>query len=339
MLFVPWVYGNLEDRRVPSSDVVKQARQEETALVKPLLASDRGSRGVYGSQVGRALKRLPSSIYWAGLSAWGIRVFPGSQDQYHRALDAIYRRRDRQAKRRVDSEPAPAGTLTWHRRLPRIPAGYPRKLSFRLEEHEAVFLRECIVEHQRPSLLAHMALNCEPADCAFPWEHPDRASFTRAHKTLLDHARRFSLAIKGANLIYSLQLAELAGRDDWTAQHRASLKSWSRECRASDLSRWRMEDFWPEVVDRGHRVTLLTRYFVEEWVERIARGPAGLADDAGARKMVRERERRLKTQRSRFDNRRALEDWGGESGGGRLDFRWSTARGFLQELHEGIRGR
>ncbi len=34
---------------------------------------------------------VPSSVYWQGLARWGIRLFPGSQTQYHRSLDGYDR--------------------------------------------------------------------------------------------------------------------------------------------------------------------------------------------------------------------------------------------------------
>src|SRR5262249_20553811 len=39
---------------------------------------------------GGGLKRLPSSVYWAGLGLWEIWRFHGSQDQYHEAIENIY---------------------------------------------------------------------------------------------------------------------------------------------------------------------------------------------------------------------------------------------------------
>ena len=66
MLFVPWIYQQLEADEWGSSDVAAEARKREVALVKVLSASD-DTAGVFGKRAGGDLQRLPSSVYWAGL--------------------------------------------------------------------------------------------------------------------------------------------------------------------------------------------------------------------------------------------------------------------------------
>src|SRR5215210_1967417 len=88
-LFIPWMYLKLEKGKVPSNSINRRSRDEEIALIKVLVRSD-DSSGVIGERARRNLKRLPSNIYWQGLGRWGIRLFPGSQDQYFRSLDSCY---------------------------------------------------------------------------------------------------------------------------------------------------------------------------------------------------------------------------------------------------------
>src|SRR5437879_4927733 len=90
MLFVPWIYQELETQECESQVFAKEARKREVALVAVLSKSD-DTAGVFGKLAGGELQRLPSSVYWAGLGIWGIRKFNGSQEQYQGALDAIYR--------------------------------------------------------------------------------------------------------------------------------------------------------------------------------------------------------------------------------------------------------
>ena len=89
-LFVPWIYLDQEWRRASSAEVRNRARRAEIALIDVLADSDDAS-GTIGVLARAGLKRLPSNIYWQGLGRLGIRTFPGSQDQYHRSLDAFYR--------------------------------------------------------------------------------------------------------------------------------------------------------------------------------------------------------------------------------------------------------
>jgi hypothetical protein len=152
MLFVPWVYQRLEDQKVHAREFATRARRLELELVRPLLDSD-DQAGVFGKMAGHALKRLPSSVYWAGLGIWGIRCIDASQDQYHRSIDAVYDRRARQHGCDVGgAEPA----FTWHPRLPTPPESFPHQLDFTLTQEEASFLRDRIATTH--SLLAHLAL-------------------------------------------------------------------------------------------------------------------------------------------------------------------------------------
>lgn len=90
MLFVPWIYQRLEADCVSSTEVARKARKLETQLLDSLLTRE-DQDGIFGKRARGEIKRLPSSVYWAGLESWGIRRFPGSQDEYHRAFDALAR--------------------------------------------------------------------------------------------------------------------------------------------------------------------------------------------------------------------------------------------------------
>src|SRR5690554_6009179 len=92
MLFIPWMYQELEQKRIPSAEITTRARREEIRLIYRLLESE-NVQGVIGQDAKRHLQRLPSNIYWSGLGAWGIRLFSGSQDEYHRYLDRYYKYR------------------------------------------------------------------------------------------------------------------------------------------------------------------------------------------------------------------------------------------------------
>ena len=85
MLFIPWLYRALEKREVPEAQLRTEARDTEIRLADALKAGGE-SNGIIGRDAGPRLQRLPSSVYWAGLGAWGIRVFPGSLDSLFVAL-------------------------------------------------------------------------------------------------------------------------------------------------------------------------------------------------------------------------------------------------------------
>ena len=79
MLFIPWLFRMLEGRDAPESQLRTEARALEIRLADALKAGGE-SNGIIGRDAGPRLQRLPSSVYWAGLGAWGIRLFPGSID-------------------------------------------------------------------------------------------------------------------------------------------------------------------------------------------------------------------------------------------------------------------
>ena len=163
MLFVPWIYHSLEEKRLPAESFAIQADLLERDLVQPLMDSD-DLAGVFGKTAGKSLKRLPSSVYWAGLGVWGIRLTPFSQDEYHRRIDEAYRRRhtlkalEKDARARgddVDQEQRMA-TLSWHPRLPEPPEEFPAKVDFALSWEEAEFIRDRIQVACPNSLLSFL---------------------------------------------------------------------------------------------------------------------------------------------------------------------------------------
>lgn len=337
LFFVPWIYLRLEGQRVPSREIAAKARKLETALTEPLLA-ETDNAGVFGRLAKGELKRLPSSVYWAGLRLYGICLYPGGREDYHRDLDAIYRRRDR-ARHLADGGREPY-QFTWHPKLPPAPADFLEHPTFRLTREEAQFFRDCLMGPAcRNSLLAHLAWHCEPADVEFPWEHPRLAEFPEHHRRLLENARLFARAMHGAAILYNLLLAEAGSRDALAAQYADEFQAWSDDL-AADRRRfreWDMHGFWEIARHPNHSITQWAREFVESWVRLWLDHGAALRALEDARRLVRNREMRLKGPRSRFLNRRALEQWGGEAGLRPMSFRWPNAKTFLNDLAEGLK--
>lgn len=330
MLLVPWMYQDLERRRVPSSKLAAEARQAELAMVQPLL--DAHEQGVFGSQAGSGLKRLPSSVYWAGLGAWEIRRYGGSQSEYHRSVDVLYARRGRTRQREDDDVEADTTAQTWHPRLPDPPEGFPAGLTLSLTPDEASFLRDRIVTSCKGSLLAWLVLHGRADDAAEPWLHQQYAEFPSSARALLEHARLLTDVVEGAARVYNVCLAELRKDEELVAHHRDQLDAWRRRCDLAGIRSWSMPGFWSETMGSNHTISRWTCDFVQGWVDRVRATDADVGDDEAARRLVRDREQRLKRLRSRFTNRGALAQWGGSSGVGRMVYRWPTARRFLDDL-------
>jgi hypothetical protein len=175
MLFVPWIYRSLEEKKVSSEVFASKADSLERELVQPLLESE-DNAGVYGRVAGQNLKRLPSEVYWSGLGAWGIRLIDCSRDEYHRRVDRIYncRQKLRQAERSSRELGDDADfdwkreTQTWHPKLPEIPDDFPEKADLRLTREEAEFIRDRIQLSCHRSLLAFLARKPTEHDEEFP---------------------------------------------------------------------------------------------------------------------------------------------------------------------------
>ena len=121
LLFIPWVYGQLERQRVPSSQAAPEARRLQVRLINSLEAGGESS-GVIGIEAKASLKRLPDEVYWSSLRSYGIRLFHGSIGDYHRSLDSYHRRLGRGERRAESEELYDPVRPNWHAHLPPAPA-------------------------------------------------------------------------------------------------------------------------------------------------------------------------------------------------------------------------
>ncbi|MBA3319148.1 MAG: hypothetical protein H0T50_13805, partial [Gemmatimonadales bacterium] len=341
-LLIPWGYQLLERKRVPSREIAARDRHLEVGLIDALAESD-DAYGVIGIVARKTLKNLPSRIYWQGLHKWGIRQFPGSQDQYHRSLDAFYSNPAREVLN-DDGEPALGRSArNWHSGLPEPPADFSRHATLRLTMAEGEYLRDRILNRLPGSLLAFLVSEVEPAeDVPFPWQHPGHPSFPPKNRLELYHARCFSEAIHGSALLYNLMLAERRGIEGVIERYRQSLADWANmlQVRGPQLMAWKRPEFWSLLASAGAEISLPTRSFVDAWLNLALEGKAAsIPEDRTARQLVHARERLLKRGLARLDNQRALEKWGEASGAGRQDYRWSpVVRDTVYDIQVAVRG-
>jgi len=341
-LLIPWVYLDLEAKGIPSRAIADKARGREIELIAALEKGGETNGGIIGIEAKANLQRLPSNIYWQGLGVWGIRRFPGSQDQYHRALDGWYEsKRDRQPTDRGENYDDGSVRLNWHPAIPELPDGWRWNTTFSLTKEEARFLRDCILHRIASSLLANLVvLDRQLGDAEFCWASERHRDFPPTNRQQVAHAQNFSESVHGAALMYNLLLAEKAGKSDLEAGYREDIQTWSQLVLNSGqrLASWDTGAFWALLRERGVRVPPRTFNFVCEWIRRVlgARDPAKLADDKQVRQLIRNREIELKKGLARLESARALELWNGAAGTGRLDFRWQVARQIVNDVLEGL---
>jgi hypothetical protein len=343
MLFVPWIYLKHEKRQTLSRDIEHKARDDEVKLIEVLLDSD-DTQGVIGKEARSKLQRMPSSIYWSGLGTWGMRLFNGSQAQYHRYLDFFYRRRKEQYQQlKYNGESVPTGPgENWDPGLPHAPDSFPRQAKLALNKEQAEYLHDRIVTNCRRSLLAFLVDRTAPAEGVdFIWMHPELADFPQRLQLQVAHARNFSEVMHGAALLYNLMLGQKSNREDDADYYKDELLRWSTtiQSRKAALASWDRRAFWETVVSEGAIIHPLTRRFVDRWISLVVEGGnvGTLAGNDSAQSLIYEREVALKRSRARLQNQRALELWTGAAGAGQLDYRWGVVKDIINDILIGIR--
>jgi hypothetical protein len=341
-LFVPWAYQRLERERVPSSEAAERARRLEIRLIYALIKGG-DYEGVIGIDVKRRLKRLPSSVYWGGLRDYGIRLFRGSIDDYHRSLDRFHRSM-RAGLRAENEELYERASSNWHPSLPEPPHGLFEETTMTLRRIDAEYLRERIITTQGSSMLARL-LDGERLDehLVYPWDCPHPLPEYLAE--VLNHARCFSEVMHGSSLLYNLMLAQHGSEIgmenaylERVDRYLDDLDVWAQliEERSSNMTAWDRQRMWDIVYSANPRVTTRTHSFIDSWIALALGGPDDIANNAEARKLIDLREFQMKGALARLRNRRQLEMWSGAAGTRRLDFRWPTAQRLVRDVQEGL---
>ena len=336
--FIPWIYQRIERSPASANNVTGRARQTEIALIDVLAASADPS-GTIGIEARGSLKRLPSMIYWSGLGRLGFRVFPGSQDQYHRILG----RRTRSTSPTLDNVGDLAldatATANWHPRLPEPPAQFPTEAGFALRTSEATFFRDQLRIHANDSLLLFLVETGKPVEgLDFPWQHPLIAEMPERLRRWLHHGQMFSELMVGAAYLYNLMLAEQLPNPEWVEAYQKALNDWAASTadREAMHAAWNREEFWRELVRLNPRLPPGVRQFAEQWIQRALGGQAQFPNDPIARGLITDRERRLKGRRARLSNREQLLMWGGASGAFQLDYRWGITTTVVNDIVHGL---
>ena len=339
VLFVPWIYRNLEARKVAGSGVSAKLRKAEIDLIGPLLENGR-SQGVIGERARGSLARQPSSVYWTALVRWGLFLHERSQGWYHTHFTGLLH-----GPAAGESADDPGIALVrrrnWHPRMPCPPQTFPDEASFDLTREEAEFLQGRIEERCAGTLLAWLAR--ERSEAPLGSNFWDDSAATQAHvglRNTIELARRFSLHVEGMPLLYNLLLAERShsehgGDDALIDRYRREIGEWATRETKEHL--FDPADLWTFAASRHVDVPRLQRNFVEAWTARLLKiGPASTADDHTLRSLIENRERQLKGPRARLHNPARLLDWSGEVGVGRMNFRWHRVRQMLLDLHGGL---
>lgn len=336
-LFVPWHFQEAQRRGSTGQKLLQRVDASERRLIVHFKEAG-DTRGLIGSRAGARVKILPSTIYWSGLLRLGILNGPLSH------ADVAGMARHSQAGESDEMTDRSVGA--WRPGMPSPPDGFPDKPigGFDLTADEARWLRELISVNASGTLFAHLVNAAELSDSDFAWEQPSIANAADAVRETLDHARRFSVVMHGAALVYNLLVARRYDASGFTRiasqveHYLGEIDRWGTELR-EDASRLRndLPDFWLAVAEGNGRVAPLARAFVEQWVGLVAGAdPAAAALGETGQRLVESRVRQLRGGRSVLVNDKLLAAWPGASGAGQLDYRWGTVRTIIRDIHEGL---
>lgn len=332
VLFIPWLMQQAAARKSSAAEMSAEFRALEYRLIGSLLAG--GERlGVIGNTARNNLKRMPSSVYWAALGAWGIRTGDFSSDGYFRR-QYDYRQLTVRTARADDLEARellPGTGVDPH--LPQPPGELLKAADFALTPEEEQYLSDLIATSTKGSMLSWLIGNQPGGKPGYVWEIDNLDKAPEQLRDLVDHARRFHTAIHGAALVYNLLLARKSGRDDLVAEYEDSLDQWRDELNtAAALDGWSRADWWATIRRQNPRLRPVTMLFVDRWIDLISNDD-DLATSKAASDLIRTRERAIKGGRARLANQSALDRWSGGSGLYRHDFRWLVSRAHLADLY------
>jgi hypothetical protein len=331
MLFIPWLFQMLEGSTHAPDRIAAEARGLENRLANALKAGGE-SNGIIGRDAGADLQRLPSSVYWAGLGTWGIRIFPGSTDNLFSSIRHLQSGLS-QVRESENASREAQGKRIWTSMLPPPPKELLNTTTFQLKHDEAQFIIDRLVSQQPQSLLAKLARNTDtPADCRYIWEHPNLADFSEEARTLVSHGEIFSSVMHGASLLYNLLLSGLREQQAWIDVYQARLLDWRDQLDLPSVRAWSLDSFWQAVDHPTHRIRPAAKRFVTEWLDQVRAGAVTDNGQNAAARLVQDREQRLKTNQSRFANRAVRDRWTGASGTERMSFRWTQAKRHLQDI-------
>lgn len=343
-LFVQWCC-EIAARQGDAERIISELRKVEVALIKTLSQLGEGE-GVIGIQSQEDLERMPSEIYWNGLSVLGMRRTPGSRLRWARQISAA---REAARKAALSEDGGGGGPDTgFDMSRPAPPVGFPstKGLSFTLNADEATFLRNrlknaCVDPGGRGheyNLFGPFSAYRRKTSVSDAWDHPRVSQLRSAARDLLMLGAAFSRLMQGAVILYNVRVAELMVADghklDVRDHHVAAFVKWRDRLAPADVDLIirRISELPVLGAITRHSVDPRSVMFVRRWAERC-QTPETLLTDEKAIALVSDREVFLKgaAGTSRIRSRKARARWRGESGSA-LDYRWHVARGCLNDL-------
>lgn len=186
---------------------------------------------------------------------------------------------------------------------------------FALTPDEEQYLSDQIAAATEGSMLAWLVRNPPSNRPDFVWEVDNLHQAPQQLRDLADHARRFSITIHGAALVYNLLLARKGDRSDLVDEYEDRIDRWTNEVLipSGALEGWSRTDWWATIQRKNPRLRAADHVVVNRWLDLLESG-APLSSSKPAADLVATRERQIKGGRARLVNQSALDRWSGGSG-------------------------
>lgn len=349
-LLIPWIMQDIESR--DRLDRYHSDLEELEILFVKILRKNSPQRD--SGVIGRTLpngnpQRKPSSVYWSGLRTYDILKFKGSLSEYVNYLRRSEKKRLSSKKQIAEPEGNVPGDdkdanhlyqpHMWSQ-VPRPEPDWKQNLTIDLSEEEAKFLKERIVLSNPNSLWAY-TLKHIPDDARSFDSVADFLTINTLPPSLKDIVKLavdFNTIMQGALIRYNylIQANREKGR---TEELLPVWKNYWSEIKAFDWNSWDIEKLWKYCPYAKNP----TRQFVENWMSIVS---SDRFDDVKAAQLLKARELALKgIRRARLQDKAIAQKQDSYSGISifeddsvtYLNYRWNTARTFLNDIQEGLK--
>lgn len=357
LLIVPRIlkdYANLPDRERKQVTVQEYLSEQEmlcrVKLCERYAGKDvRGIIGItFGTRTDRGVLRPPSSVYWNGLSQFGILRPDISIEEYGRrhsgkrlASSMLYEETTQLRSDDADAEDVGASPVSL---LPED-ANWQENLSITLGKEEAQFLCEKIGANLDDHLLGQIMRNPKAIEEVALLD--DTAPFSHllelpSIKNLKDQrllrtiylADSFWQLLFGAHVRYNLLLQDMYGDEAGQHELSGSWDAWLDGIQSFDWNAWNMDEVWQLVTKRGGHLHPWTRRFIDRWIGAVHDNvPAEKYDE-----IVRKQEYANKRSRARLHTKStdiALNGWIGLRA---LAYRLPQVRTMALDIHRALSG-
>jgi hypothetical protein len=311
-LLVPAIYRYIEAlpvgrRRNPE----KLARDLQVRLCQSLMETDQDQAGIIGKRSNGNVQRLPSSVYWFGLTTLGIALHHQPESSYLRDLA----RRPSRSRYADDDGITHEGEHEgfWDSEAPsdgilQEDGAFAKGLSLRLTRREATYLRNCFLvgnDGHDSSLLGHLLREgTYGISYDAPWSIPELPAVLG---NVVQHAKLLSLLARGAQLQYEALLFEARRLPDSGTGD--AFATWWHEA-TPVLALWNLDEF-AKLPFLRHATMRGDVHFLRTWRAAVIgkRSAASAYGDRDARALLRARESAIRGVKARLNSTYHLDQW------------------------------